>query len=105
MYTIYDPQVSEPLHKLSRKEAQKHFDLHISMIESRIEELSLLLSESKIKLDGSSESLKKLCQWFNEIADSQEKAGDPTPFTFSVCISLRKWHLWHCFDVRMLHGQ
>lgn len=83
-YNIFNPEVSAPLHTLSRKQARRHYELFISHIGERIGELQKLLKESSIELDFSLESVKQLDEWFIN-AMCANGSGHLSAKSFSIC--------------------
>ncbi|MDR5589932.1 hypothetical protein [Christiangramia sp. SM2212] len=88
-YKIFDPEVIEPLHQLSRTEAEKHFKLHLHSLDQRIQELEKLTILENIKLDYTLESVEKLDSWFpSVIRENHNLPNEPDGRSFSICNDL-----------------
>ena len=86
-YCKFNPKVSAPLHTLTRKEAMQHYELFISQIEGRIEELQKLLKDSNIELDFSLDSVQQIDEWFIDNMHFNN-FGQLSSKSFSICNDL-----------------
>jgi hypothetical protein len=88
-YSVFDPGVDRPLHKVSREEAIRHFEHHVVSIEERLAQLQLLVESAGIELDFSDRSLHQLDQWFPAVISSYGVENEwPTPEALSICSDL-----------------
>jgi hypothetical protein len=71
-YVPYAPEVSQPVHEISRREARAAFKHLMAAKGERIAELRRLLWRDGIKLRSSDEGLQEINDWFRA-----EVEGDP----------------------------
>lgn len=87
-YEIFDPQVNEPLDKLSHIEAKNHFQLYTNSWDSRSIELNKVLNKFQIKLDYSMKSIEEIDESFLNIIALDKTEIKITPESFSFCNDL-----------------